>query len=221
MAQPASYPSIPFPPGCIAADGPMSRIFLSSVVFLLICLIFVSGCVHVSTETTLFVAKITPEGKLAWITVIDSGKNGVGTNGMNLTEMPGGNIMIQGDFTRSGCGMTPSAIRPNRIRISPQGSIQSIENRTGGFIGIGSYNNTFTDNGSHLVAYEKAMVGARYFRIQKIDAEGEILWDVPFLTLKNAGPPKDTWDTILIHGIIPASDKGYIVWGHRERTTPC
>ena len=81
---------------------------------------------------------------------------------------------------------------------------------------------TLKDNdGSHLATYQKSKLGAQYFRIQKTDESGKLLWDIPFLTLKDSAPPKDIWDAIYVHGIIPTSDKGYIVWGHREVSTSC
>jgi hypothetical protein len=210
----------------------MSGSRLPAIIIITIALIFSSGCIHSMYKIDLFAAKITPEGKLVWVQVIDSGENDVG---LNFTEMSDGSYLIQGGSFTPFCGSSSSNyIRPYEIHISPQGKVQSIVNNSETSIfykyGFGSFRMGFPNNslstledndGSHLATYQKSKLGAQYFRIQKTDESGKLLWDIPFLTLKDSAPPKDIWDAIYVHGIIPTSDKGYIVWGHREVSTSC
>lgn len=211
----------------------MNRFFTPTVFLLITYLVFSSGCIHSVYKIDLFTAKITPEGKLGWIQLIDSGENDVG---INFTELSDGSYMIQGGSFTPFCGSGSSSyLRPYKIHISPQGKVQSIENtsesaityeyRFGSFRSGSSLDTSLSiftdDDGYHLATYQNVKSGARYFRIQKKDEKGKILWDVPFLTLKNSVPPKDIWDAMYIHGIIPTSDKGYIIWGHREISTSC
>lgn len=172
-------------------------------------------------------------GTLAWVQIIDSGRNDVGTN---LTETPEGDYVITGGYYTticgSGSGYTSTNSQGNppfEIRLSSQGKIDSFVN----FSGIVSTNESsellnstgwfsFTaSDGSHLSTYQMVKGPALYYRIQKTDADGKKLWDKPFLTLKYRTPPTDIWDTLFVHGIVPTSDNGYIVWGHRERSTSC
>jgi hypothetical protein len=203
-----------------------------AIILITIALIFSSGCIHSVFKIDLFTAKITPEGKLAWVQLVDSGENDVG---LNFTELSDGSYLIQGGSFTPFCGSSSSNyIRPYEIHISPQGKVQSIVNKSEtsifyqyefGSFRLGLFNTslpTFVDNdGSQLVTYRQSKIGARYLRIQKTDVNGKILWDIPFLTVKDSAPPKDIWDEIYVHGIISTSDKGYIVWGHREVSTSC
>jgi hypothetical protein len=206
----------------------MSRSFTLAAILIVMILVFSSGCVHSEIKTDLFTAKINSDGRLVWVQVMDSGKNDVGTN---LTETSDGDYLITGGYYESGCGSYhASQITPYQIRLSSKGTIDAIVNNSGTVIPYDyrseSYNRTgwftFTaEDGSRLFTYQKIKGGALYYRIQKTDTEGTTLWDTPFLTLKNRQPPNDTWDTIFIHGIVPTHDRGFIVWGHRERSTTC
>ncbi|MFA5268418.1 MAG: hypothetical protein WC379_10640 [Methanoregula sp.] len=206
----------------------MSRPFTLVAILMVIVLVFSAGCVHGKIETDLFAAKIDNNGRLAWVQVIDSGQNDVG---LNLTETTDSDYLITGGFYGSFCGSShASAITPYEIRLSPQGTIDSMVNHTGTSITYDqrseSYNSTgwfsFTaDDGSQLSTYQKVKGGALYYRILKTDTGGKELWDTPFLTLKYRMPPKDIWETLYVQGIVPTSDKGYIVWGHRERSNSC
>lgn len=205
----------------------MNRFFFPSAILLLIVLVFFSGCIHSKIETDLFAAKISSGGKLVWVQTIDSGQNDVGTN---MTESIEGNYLIFGGSHQSICGsehLTPT--KPYVIHLSSQGGIDTIADYSGPYIPdplSGQFNSSgefsfVSDNGDRLSTYQKNKGGARYFRLRKTDINGKILWDTPFLTIKYRSPPSDIWETLYIHGIFPTSDKGYIVWGHRQKSMSC
>jgi hypothetical protein len=206
----------------------MSRFFYAFVIILITIFVIFSGCIHSKIETDLFAAKIDSEGKLAWVQIIDSGQN---DEGINLTEKSDGSYLIAGGSYQSICGTRHyGPTTPYEIHLSSNGKIDSMINFSGmpyeNNVRSESLNNTgwssFTsDDGSHLITYQNVKGSALYFRLQKTDAKGNSLWDTPFLTLKYRSAPKETWETVFIHEIHPTSDNGYIVWGHRERSTTC
>ena len=212
----------------ILAGHPMTQSSARPAVIILVVLVLSAGCVHGKIETDLFAAKISSDGKLAWVKVVDSGQNDVG---LNLTETAEGGYLIHGGYYDSSCGNSPPKSIPQyQIRLSSTGNIDSIVNNSATTIPYDyrseSYNITgefslTTDDGSRLSTYQNVKGSALYLRLQNTDSKGKILWDMPFLTLKYRTPPKDIWETVYIHGIVPTSDNGYIVWGHRERSITC
>lgn len=206
---------------------PMSRLLTIYVIIIVIILVFSSGCIHTKKETDLFAAKMNSNGTLMWVQVIDSGQNDVF---ISLTETPEGGYLITGGSYPSICGSdnSPSST-PYEVRLSSQGNIDSFVHFFSGrssaaplesFNRSGWFSMTAAD-GSRLTTYVKNKGNAVYYRMERTDAEGERLWDTPFLTLKKRSGPTEISENIVVHGIVPTSDNGYIIWGHRERATTC
>jgi hypothetical protein len=207
----------------------MSRVYILSVIAIVIVLVFFSGCIESEYKTDLFVAKFHGNGTLAWVQVIDSSQN---DEAVSINETSDGGYLITGDVYESRCnnyGYYP-AVTPVQIQLSSKGQIGAIVNYSGRYNAPDHKNNPYSrtgwfdfvpDDGGHLSTYQKAKGNAVYYRIEKTDAYGKILWDTPFLTVKRHSVYDSIRENIFIQGIVPTSDRGYIVWGYRERAAPC
>ena len=207
----------------------MSRISPLPVIIIVIILVFSSGCVHTYTRTDLFAAKLYGDGSLSWVQRIDSGQNDVGTG---LNETSDGSYLLTGGFYTSICGTNfASPITPYEIRLSSEGNTDSIVKNSGTYNAntprSGSLNTNggvsfTTDDGGQLSTYQTVKGGADYYKIQRTDAGGKKLWDKPFLTLRHHSISfTDDSEAIVVQGIVPTSDNGYIVWGYWEKTGLC
>jgi hypothetical protein len=217
-------------PGTPARDF-RDRVHPLSLMVIVIILVFSAGCIENREEIDLFAAKFSDNGSLEWVRVIDSGQNDVGTGFNETTD--GGYLITGGSYPSRCNGFTYQQIpiQPYQVRLSSGGRIESILNtsaypgsydypselfnRTGGF-------DVTSADGGRLSTYQKIKDNAVYYRLARTGADGTVLWDKPFFTLKGHPAPRHlTGETIIIQGIVPTYDKGYLVWGSREKVSLC
>lgn len=111
----------------------------------------------------------------------------------------------------------PSIRQQNIIRFYRDGNVDT--NRT-----IKDLNGRIffeTDDGIFLSIYEQVKGGAAYFRLVKTSADGSLLWDKPFLTLRYRPAPTDFHETVTIKQIIPTVDDGYVILGLWQKSSDC